>query len=88
VLMETMGTNVDSPTPPLNTLAAMYRRLEEEYGFTRHEVRTDFRFDSVEEAVEVMGFFFGPEMAEGVRERGAEVVPEWTGVWIRRLPQG
>mgnify|MGYP006293728337 FL=1 len=84
VLIETMGTNVDAPAAPLETLAAMYRRLEEEHGFTRHEVRTDFRFGSVGEAAEVMGFFFGPEMAEGVQARSTEVVPEWTGVWVRR----
>lgn len=87
VLIETLGTNVDAPAAPLETLAAMYRRLEEEHDFTRHEVRTDFRFSSVAEAAEVMGFFFGPEMAESVRARGTEVVPEWTGVWARRSPE-
>jgi len=84
VIAETLGTNVNVPAAPLPSLQEFYRLLEEEYGFARETIRTDYRFASCEEAAEACGFFFGPEMGEAVRERGEAVVPEFTGVWWRR----
>ena len=83
IIAETLGTNVNVPAAPLPALAAFYRLLEGAYGFARETIRTDYRFASCEEAAEVCGFFFGPEMGEAVRVRGEAVVPEFTGVFVR-----
>ncbi len=84
IILETLGTNVDEPAAPIPSLDEFYRLLEVDHGFTRLTLRTDYRFPSVEEAAQVTGFFFGPEMGRAVSERGSAVVPEWTGLWYRR----
>lgn len=81
IVIETLGTCVDTPAPPNERLAAFYRLLEEEYVLTREEVQTDYAFASVAEAARIMGFFFGSNMEQAVNGRGLSVVPEWTGVW-------
>ena len=83
MIIETLSTNAEDPAPPTEELAEFYSLLERRHGFTRHEVRTDYRFASVEDAEAIMGFFFGKGMAEAVRQRGTATIPEWTGVWSR-----
>ena len=57
---------------------------------TNHEalddfgIRTDYRFASVQEAVELTRFFFGDELADRVRVEDWLVLPENTGIWWRR----
>jgi SAM-dependent methyltransferase len=109
ILIETLGTNTTVPQAPLANLQRMYERLEGEHAFTRHEIRTDFRFPSLDTAADTMGFFFGDEMGRTIRSAvrdgrhgdapdssdspagaGAAgltpvIVPEWTGVWKKRL---
>ncbi len=85
LILETLGTNVTSPGAPTETLGWFYDELELTHGFVRREVSTDYRFGSIDEAVRVMAFFFGREMGASVRERGALVVPEWTGLWIKHV---
>lgn len=84
VLIETMGTAAPQPAAPDPRLATFYERLEYVYGFRRELIRTDYAFPSVAEAARVLGFFFGPEMADTVAQAGQTRVPEWTGVWWRR----
>ena len=88
LLIETMGTNVDEPCPPGELLSTFYRILEEDHDFRRTVISTDYRFRSVEEAARVMGFFFGHQMSEAVRQRGTTIVPEYSGIWtkLRRSP--
>ena len=81
IILETMGTAVDHPHPPAPPLAAFYRTLETTYTMHRKVISTDYRFASPRRAQEVMGFFFGPDMAERVGRLDDSVVPEWTGVW-------
>lgn len=83
ILIETLGTMKEAPDPPAG-LVPFYERLETVHGFRRRWIRTDYRFDSPDEAVELIGFFFGGEMAEAVRERNSPVVPECTGLWHLR----
>ncbi|MBX3045862.1 MAG: methyltransferase domain-containing protein [Anaerolineales bacterium] len=85
IIMETLGTGVLQPAPPHAGLAAYYAWLESEHGFVRTAVATDYDFGSVERAVELCSFFFGEEMAERVRANSWSRVPEWTGVWGKRL---
>ncbi len=81
VIIETLGTCVDAPGPPNERLAEFYEFLEREHSFRREVISTDYAFASIEDASRVMGFFFGPGMADSVKARGSNIVPEWTGVW-------
>lgn len=84
IVIETLGTGVDVAAPPNAALAAYYRFLEGTWGMTRVTFATDYRFESLAAAIESIGFFFGPELAERVRQQGSPRVPEWTGLWWRR----
>jgi ubiquinone/menaquinone biosynthesis C-methylase UbiE len=84
IICETLGTGSLEPIEPTPTLAAYYRFLESDWGFTRAVVPTDYRFTSLAEAVETVGFFFGDELAAKVKANRWVVVPEWTGIWWRR----
>jgi ubiquinone/menaquinone biosynthesis C-methylase UbiE len=86
VVIETLGTGADAPGPPTPELADYYAWLEGERGFVRATLRTDYRFGSVDEAVQVIGGFFGPELAARVAARGWATVPEHTGVWSLGAP--
>lgn len=83
IILETLSTNRQSPHPPSPGLAAYYDWLENEHGFQRMWIRTDYRFASVQEAVELTRFFFGNEMADDVLARSSPIVPECTGIWWR-----
>jgi len=83
VLLETLGTNTNEPAAPLPVLADFYRTLEERHGFSREVIRTDYRFDTPDQAERLCGFFFGEELRNSVRERGEVIVPEYTGMWVK-----
>jgi ubiquinone/menaquinone biosynthesis C-methylase UbiE len=83
VLFESLGTGNESPQP-LAHLENTYRWLDEA-GFQNKWIRTDYRFESLDEAVDLAGFFFGEAMADQVRERRSVVLPECTGVWWRKV---
>lgn len=84
VIIETMGTNTEHPTPMRRELEIFYGLLEAEHGFSARVIRTDYAFASNREAARALGFFFGKTMAAGVRRRGTAVIPEHTGIWSRR----
>ena len=81
VLIETLGTNVPSPAPPHPRLAEFYSLLQSHYGLQQTALSTDYRFPTVAEAADTLGFFFGDAMAHAVRAAHCPTVPEWTGVW-------
>jgi SAM-dependent methyltransferase len=83
VLIETMGTGVETPFEGGHALEAFHRHVVENLGFVHRCVRTDYAFESVDDAVERAGFFFGERMAEKVRANGWRVLPEHTGVYWR-----
>lgn len=84
IVIETLGTGGEQPRAPNAQLEAYYRWLEGSWGLQREELRTDYQFPSLAAAVEAVGFFFGPELAERVHERKWQIVPECTGLWWRR----
>lgn len=84
VIIETLGTGSSEPAPPTPGLAEYYGWLEAR-GFARSWVRTDYRFDSVDEAARVTGFFFGATFGERVRQEGWSRIPECTGLWSRTV---
>ena len=78
---------------PSAALAEYHAWLEQVGGLTRTVVRTDYRFASPAEAVELVGAFFGPALGARVAAAGRANVPECTGVWSARraapsVPQG
>jgi len=86
ILIEAMGTGVKTPAPPNASLAALYDFWETQHGFQRRTVRTDYQFASVDEAVELTGFFFRDSgIAAQVREKNWDIVPECTGIWWKKI---
>lgn len=85
VILETMGTGYADAAPPNETLAAYYAWLEETWGFTRQVIRTDYRFESVDEADKLTRFFFGDALADRIRAESLTLLPESTGIWSRHI---
>lgn len=79
ILVESLGTGTEKPRPPEHL--RRYFDWLTETGFERGWTRTDYRFESLEEAVELSTFFFGEEMGRQVREKNWVVLPECTGIW-------
>jgi ubiquinone/menaquinone biosynthesis C-methylase UbiE len=79
ILFESLGTGNEEPAR-LEHVESTYQWLDDA-GFQNKWIRTDYRFGSLDEAVDLAGFFFGGEMAARVREKRLVVLPECTGVW-------
>jgi ubiquinone/menaquinone biosynthesis C-methylase UbiE len=84
LIMETLTTGALEPAPPTPGLAEYYAWLEGDWGYTRHTIQTDYQFASVDDAVEKTEFFFGPELAETIRQNEWARLPEWTGLWSKQ----
>lgn len=83
VILETLGTGKAEPEPPNKNLAAYYSLLENEFGFTKTSIRTDYKFDSLKEAEDLTTQFFGKSFQ--FREGGdGFFLPECTGIWYSR----
>ena len=83
ILFESLGTGNETPIQ-LEHLKDYYPWLDEA-GFQNKCIRTDYQFESVDEAANSAGFFFGEEMANRVRERQSAILPECTGVWWKTI---
>lgn len=85
MIMETLSTGATSPAPPTPRLAEYYAMLENEWGFERQAIQTDYLFESVEQAVAYTEFFFGEAMSALIHENQWARLPEWTGVWSKKV---
>lgn len=85
IIIETLTTGSLTPAPPRPALAEYYHWLESEWGFVRQTISTDYQFADIEEAVSRTEFFFGAELAGAIRAHGWTQLPEWTGVWGKRV---
>jgi ubiquinone/menaquinone biosynthesis C-methylase UbiE len=93
IILETMGTGSESPNPPSDLLE--YFEYLKADGFSSSWFRTDYEFASMEEARELIPFFFGEEMIEKVQAHaevdpnfeGEEsvILPECTGMWWKQI---
>ncbi len=83
VLFESLGTGYESPIH-LEHLKEYYPWLDE-VGFQNRWIRTDMKYESLEEAVELSGFFFDDEFGEKVRQNNWIIVPECTGVYWKQV---
>lgn len=85
ILLETLGTGFEMPTPPSAGLATLYHYLEGERGFQHTWSRTDYQFESVDEAEALTRFFFGDKLADRIRREGITRLPECTGYWWKTV---
>ncbi len=83
VLYESLGTGNAEPIR-LPHMEKFYPWLDE-VGFQNKWIRTDYQFQSLEEAVDLAGFFFGAELAERVQKENLVILPECTGVWWKKM---
>ena len=90
IILETLGTGVDSPAPPTPALANYYALLEEQHNFRPQTISTDYQFNDLAQAAELIGFFFGETLAAQITANNSPDVPtrvpEWTGLWHKQLP--
>ena len=84
ILFESLGTGNEAPIR-LEHVESTYLWLDDN-GFENKWIRTDYQFESVDEAIDLAGFFFGAEMADRIREDRLVILPECTGVWWLQLP--
>ena len=83
IFIETLGTFTNEPGAPAKPLEEFYSILEKN-GFNRYVLETGYRFNDVQHAADVMGFFFGDVMRDKILAQDKVVIPEYTGVWISR----
>ena len=83
VLFESLGTGNEAPIQ-LEHLKGYYSWLDEA-GFQNKWIRTDYKFESVDEAEDLARFFFGDELADRVMANNWAVLPECTGVWWLKI---
>lgn len=81
VVVDTLGTAVAQPGPPNDSLAAYHEYLQG-IGFELTVLQTDYEFPSVEEAIDLLDWFFG--LGRWARQHNSTIVPEYTGWWERR----
>ena len=83
ILIETLGTGEFTPKV-LPFFRTVYDYLEAEAGFTPLILRTDYRFETMQQIRQVVMPLFGPEMLDRLVETPAGwLLPECTGIWWR-----
>lgn len=85
IVVETMTTGSVLPAPPTPGLKEYYQWLETEWGFHPELIRTDYQFADVQQAVARTRFFFGETLAQAIQQNSWARLPEWTGVWGKRI---
>ena len=83
IIMETLTTGSVIPSPPTAELANYYDWLENSWDFSRQEIRTDYRFPDVKEAISNTEFFFGEQLSSMIVDNNWSRVPECTGIWSK-----
>jgi SAM-dependent methyltransferase len=82
ILIETLGTGSFEAAPPSAGLAALYAWWES-LGFSQIRIRTDYHFESIEEARALTQAFFRKDFDFEVASAGV-TLREHTGLWWRR----
>jgi len=83
ILFESLGTGNDEPIR-LEHVESTYQWLDVN-GFQNKWIRTDYQFESLEEAEYLSRFFFGDELGDKVKRNNWVILPECTGVWWKTL---
>jgi hypothetical protein len=85
ILIETLGTGETIPDPEAR-FREMYDFLEGERKFQPEWIRTDYRFETMEQIREVVVPLFGEGMISRlVPTPEGFVLPECTGLWWREV---
>jgi len=79
IFLPSTGTGYENPHR-LDVLVPYFDLLES-LGFSHKSIRTDYKFESLNEAEELARFFFGNELAEKVVKNKWDILPECTGLW-------
>ena len=85
IIIESLGTFVSQPTVKRDAIQTFFELLEDTYSFVKYVLSTDYCFSTVQEAAEVMGFFFGEDMKQSINRSELCVIPEYTGIWYSSL---
>jgi ubiquinone/menaquinone biosynthesis C-methylase UbiE len=83
ILFESLGTGNEEPIR-LEHVESTYQWLDAN-SFENKWIRTDYKFDSIDEATELSRFFFGEELGDKVEKNQWTILPECTGVWWRNV---
>ena len=83
IVIETLGTRCSSESAPPH-LSEYYSYLLEQ-GFTKQVIRTDYKFETLEQAKRLVPFFFGEEMLSKLEGDSTYILPECTGIWSKKL---
>jgi hypothetical protein len=59
--------------------------LENEYGYSKTIISTDYKFDTINDAKLIMGFFFGEWIESEIEKHNSAVIPEFTGIWSKTI---
>jgi len=81
IFIETMGAFVENPNPPSEKLSIFYSELKRN-GYTEHIIRTDYKFETVDQAKYILGSFFGKAMENKIQEKNELIIKEYTGIWV------
>ncbi len=85
IIIETLGTGHKQPVEPTQELYDYYSYLEKELGFTRSWIRTDYKFNSVDDAEKTVRAFFGDELGDYMKNNNTAILPECTGLWTKTI---
>lgn len=83
MLIETQGTGKQQPDPPAHLIP--YYDVLKAFGFEATWIRTDYMFQSREEAEMLTRFFFGDEMISEISSGDISYLPECTGIWWKQM---
>jgi ubiquinone/menaquinone biosynthesis C-methylase UbiE len=83
ILIETLGTGETAPNPA-PAFRVVYDWLEQVRGFRASAIRTDYRFETMEQVEQVVLPLFGEAMRPRLeRTPQGIILPECTGLWWR-----
>jgi ubiquinone/menaquinone biosynthesis C-methylase UbiE len=83
ILFETLGTGSETPIR-VKPVESTYAWLDAHH-FQKKWIRTDYQFESLDEAEYLARFFFGDELGDKVRQSNWVILPECTGVWWKKI---
>lgn len=58
--------------------------FNDELGFSKEVLETDYKFDSIEQALDLVEFFFGEDGRLWVENNNTFIVKEYTGIWWKK----
>jgi ubiquinone/menaquinone biosynthesis C-methylase UbiE len=85
IIIEKLGTGLDEPNPPSELLSNFYKSLENDYGYSKKVISMDYKFETINDAKIIMGFFFGEWIIPEIEERNSRIIPEYTGIWTKTI---